>query len=209
MRTFDCTAQDCPIFGPHLLEASAGTGKTFAIEHVFVRLILESGENPIELEQILAVTFTRAAARELRARIRANLDRAIASSDWEYLRSFANSQEAFRHLREARGVFDRCQIFTIHGFCYRILQEFAFEANLKFSFPDPEGPQQISKRMRREVSHFLEKIDGDLLCPEQMAHLLKGYDSIGELGKALLKAERFEKEPRRRRYHLGPDVRPA
>lgn len=77
MQRFDCLARECPLFGPHLLEASAGTGKTFSIEHIYVRLILESKEDPIEVEQILAVTFTRAATRELKARIRANLEKAL------------------------------------------------------------------------------------------------------------------------------------
>ena len=55
MQRFDCLAPDCPLFGPHLIEASAGTGKTFSIEHIYVRLVLEA----IEAEEILAVTFTR------------------------------------------------------------------------------------------------------------------------------------------------------
>ena len=118
MQRFDCLALNCPLFGPHLLEASAGTGKTFSIEHIFVRLILES----VEVEQILAVTFTRAATRELKARIRENLEKALALIQgdepiWEYLRPHLGSLDAIRSLTDALAGFDRCQIFTIHGFC--------------------------------------------------------------------------------------------
>src|SRR3990167_9466750 len=117
MQRFDCLAEQCPIFGPHLLEASAGTGKTFSIEHIFVRLILES-KDPIEVEQILAVTFTRAATRELKARIRANLEKALhflrsgqQEGAWNYLLPFYE-EGAVQRLTDALSGFDRCQIFT-------------------------------------------------------------------------------------------------
>ena len=127
MKIFNCLAPNVPLFGPHLLEASAGTGKTFSIEHIFVRLILEQ----IEVEEILAVTFTRAAARELKARIRSNLEKALKSIEegravWEYLEPVIGSKEAARLLSDAIAGFYRCQIFTIHGFCYRMLKEFSF-----------------------------------------------------------------------------------
>src|SRR3989338_849715 len=119
MKRFDCLALDCPLFGPHLLEASAGTGKTFSIEHIFVRLILEK----VGVEKILAVTFTRAATRELKARIRSNLEKALEciqsqNSSWEYLQPHFGSEEAIRLLADALATFDQCQIFTIHGFCF-------------------------------------------------------------------------------------------
>ena len=63
MHRFDCLAKDCPLFGPHLLEASAGTGKTFTIEHVVVRLLLAD----VPLEEILCVTFTRSATGSLKS----------------------------------------------------------------------------------------------------------------------------------------------
>ena len=129
MQKFDCLSIDCPLLGAHILEASAGTGKTFSIEHVFVRLLLE--KKGIELEEILAVTFTRAAARELKGRIRNNIEKAISFlqnglSPWDYLKAVDHPERAIRILLDAQAVFDRCQIFTIHGFCYRMLKEFAF-----------------------------------------------------------------------------------
>lgn len=72
MKEFNILDRNLSIFGPHFLEASAGTGKTFAIEHLVARLILET-KDPIAMEQILIVTFTREATRELKRRIRQNL----------------------------------------------------------------------------------------------------------------------------------------
>ena len=190
MRPFNCLSSDCPIFGPHLLEASAGTGKTFSIEHVVVRLLIESEE--IEIEQILAVTFTRAATRDLKRRIRANIEEALSriqssKKGWEYLDPYLGSEKAARKLRDASLAFDQCQIFTIHGFCHRMLQEFAFEADLGFSLRDPDREALVPKRIRREAKKFIETgIGPDLLCPEQMACLLKECDSLDELVQSLL-----------------------
>lgn len=63
--TFDVLSRDLNVFDHHFLEASAGTGKTFAIEHIVTRLLIE-GKPSFSIEQILVVTFTRAAARELK-----------------------------------------------------------------------------------------------------------------------------------------------
>lgn len=193
MQRFDCLAKDCPLLGPHLLEASAGTGKTFSIEHIYVRLILES----VDVEQILAVTFTRAATRELKARIRSNLEKALESlrtlkAPWPYLETHLGSEEATRKLNEALSGFDRCQIFTIHGFCYRMLKEFAFEAKIALSLPNPDE-KMTPKRLREAASDFLENgIDPSLLCPEQCASLTKDFDSKEEIEKKLLRLEKVE-----------------
>lgn len=192
MRPFNCLSSDCPIFGPHLLEASAGTGKTFSIEHVVVRLLLQS---EIEIEQILAVTFTRAATRDLKKRIRSNIEEALfrirsGKSGWEYLDSFLGSEKAARKLSDATLAFEQCQIYTIHGFCYRMLQEFAFEAGLGFSLKDPDRSAEIPKRICREAKKFLEAgVGSDLLCPEQMAYLIRAFDSQDEIIHDLLKSK--------------------
>ncbi len=202
MQRFDCLSRNCPLFGPHLLEASAGTGKTFSIEHVYVRLILESRKkDPIEVENILVVTFTRAATRELKSRIRANFEKAISflqSNDraeeregaWDYLKPYLETEEssdAVRALSDALSAFEKCQIFTIHGFCWRMLNEFAFEANEGFSLPDPDVEKRISGRIRKSARDFLAYgLNEGLLCPEQAALLLKKYDSIDELAERLL-----------------------
>lgn len=191
METFDCLALECPLFGPHLLEASAGTGKTFSIEHIFARLILEG----IEGEQILAVTFTKAATRELKARIRANLETAAAairaaSSSWSYLQPHLGSNESLRKLSDALAGFDQCQIFTIHSFCARMLKEFAFEANVG-AISNPDEGQKIPEALRTAARDFLEHgIEETLLCPEQICLLLKEFDSMDEIADALLRLDK-------------------
>ena len=72
MKSFDLFNPESSIFGHHFLEASAGTGKTFAIEQLTARFIAEEG---VMLDEILIVTFTRAAVRELKTRIEKTLQK--------------------------------------------------------------------------------------------------------------------------------------
>lgn len=140
---FDILSRDVSVHRSRVVEASAGTGKTFAIENLVLRLLIEddplTGE-PLHLEQILAVTFTRAATRDLKKRIRSNLDKA-----WNWLNSLPSPaapafiqaiqekgpeacQKAARRLEYALATFDQAQIFTIHGFCARMLVEHHLDA---------------------------------------------------------------------------------
>ncbi len=192
MQIFDCLALNCPLFGPHLLEASAGTGKTFSIEHIFVRLILEK----IELEQILVVTFTKAATRELKARIRSNIEKAIHSlksdqSASQYLEPRRGSKESIQLLTDALSSFDQCQIFTIHGFCLRTLKEFAFEAHL--SFPSNlDEKKSVPEVFKKAASDFLEYgIDPSWISNEQLTLLFKEFDSSDAIINRLLRFEEF------------------
>ncbi len=93
MNSFDILSKAVPLQRRLFLEASAGTGKTFTIEHLVIRLLLETDYT---LDQILVVTFTRAATRELKVRIRANLERALSLEHKEKLKNglltFENAQ---------------------------------------------------------------------------------------------------------------------
>ncbi|MBA3464130.1 MAG: UvrD-helicase domain-containing protein [Deltaproteobacteria bacterium] len=114
-----------------VVEASAGTGKTFFLEHRVVDLILAGAE----LGQILLVTFTEKAVAELRMRIRDVLDRLSraqtdAPDDCESVWDL--DADAKKRLRAAVTAFDHAPIFTIHGFCHRILVEDAFAARRLF-----------------------------------------------------------------------------
>ncbi len=127
--------------GVNLIEASAGTGKTYAIACLFLRLVVEKGLLP---EEILVVTFTEAATKELRARIRERLRDARdafagtlspARTDpfLDGLAANANgagpgTKEALERLDRALRTFDCAAISTIHGFCFRVLKENAFES---------------------------------------------------------------------------------
>ena len=189
MQPFNVLEVETPLFGAKLLEASAGTGKTFAIEHLFVRLLIEAppGKEPLVLEQILAITFTKAAAREMRMRIRANLEKALQQlkeePQWPYLRPHAGSMAAIRKLEDALLGFDRAQIFTIHGFCERSLAQFALEAKV---LPEGGDENPLSQTIRPYLLDFL--IQQQSLCPEQLGRVLVKKRGIAELCAALLKA---------------------
>ncbi len=130
--------ENIALAGTTLIEASAGTGKTYTITSLFVRLILDG----FQLEQILAVTFTEAATSELRDRIRLRLVQALAAiegghSDDPFLQYLLTRPGTANHvlrnrIRAALGAFDEAAIFTIHGFCHRVLQENAFESGMVF-----------------------------------------------------------------------------
>jgi exodeoxyribonuclease V beta subunit len=114
-----------------VVEASAGTGKTFFLEHRVVDLILAGAE----LGQILLVTFTDKAVAELRLRIRDLLDRlsrTVRSTAGDAEPAWLIDDDARRRLRAAVTAFDHAPIYTIHGFCHRILIEDAFSARRLF-----------------------------------------------------------------------------
>jgi len=98
-----------------VVEASAGTGKTYQLEHLILDLIAEGRAT---IDQILVVTFTERATNELQARVRKTLEAAAA------VRSPSPHDEAARaRLVEARRAFDQAAITTIHAFCQRLLTE--------------------------------------------------------------------------------------
>src|SRR5690606_6950399 len=119
--------------GRNLIEASAGTGKTWTLTTLYARLLLEK---QLSVGQILVVTYTKAATAELRERIRARLAELLAVYDKgpgkdQLLNSLQQrypQPEHRRRLRLAVHGFDEAAIFTIHGFCQRALQDAAFEA---------------------------------------------------------------------------------
>ncbi|MCY3620337.1 MAG: exodeoxyribonuclease V subunit beta [Gammaproteobacteria bacterium] len=128
-----------------LIEASAGTGKTYALTTLAARLLVEER---VEIGELLVVTFTIAATGELRDRIRATLRGALrraedesASSDpqatsllerWQGLG--IDNADVARRLDLALLDLDRANVMTIHGFCQRVLADFAFEGGLPFAF---------------------------------------------------------------------------
>jgi exodeoxyribonuclease V beta subunit len=114
--------------GRTAVEASAGTGKTYTLASLVVRYVAEAG---VPIDEILIVTFTRAAAAELRDRVRSRLTDAVAAlkrpadqplAD-EFFAALAqeNRQERLRRLEEAVVGFDAATITTIHGFAQRML----------------------------------------------------------------------------------------
>lgn len=137
-----------PLHGARLIEASAGTGKTFTIAGLYLRLLLGHGSAetrhrvPLTVDQILVVTFTEAATAELRDRIRARIhDARIAfargqSSDpviQPLLNEFDDHKQAAEILLQAERQMDEAAVYTIHGFCQRMLTQNAFESGSRFN----------------------------------------------------------------------------
>ncbi len=128
---------------PALVQASAGTGKTYAITTYFVRAILERDLTP---EKILVVTYTKAATAELRVRARERLVTAIGlldrtSADGDVLHGVVAAavgrmgrRKTEIKLREALGQMDQASILTIHGFCQRLLQDYPLSFGIDFDF---------------------------------------------------------------------------
>ncbi len=161
--------------GPHLVAASAGTGKTYNIQNIYARLVAEKG---FRAAQIQVMTYTDAATKELRARVRAVLANMAQFLAGKTEGLGKDEQERLAKLRECaradiggRGAtallgadadavararvelalmeFDQAAISTIHGFCRRALVRFAFETDSAFrtEFADTKS-EDLSRRVR-------------------------------------------------------------
>src|SRR5690349_4899997 len=116
-----------------VIEASAGTGKTTTIAAIVLRLLAEKG---ISIERILVTTYTELATAELRGRIRDTIADALAHKQLPYVaeivKNVGDQKQLERTLRIALQSFDEAPIFTIHGFCARVLADRAFESGAPF-----------------------------------------------------------------------------
>ncbi|MGK0289907.1 MAG: exodeoxyribonuclease V beta subunit, partial [bacterium] len=151
---------ECPLEGKVLIEASAGTGKTFSIAGLFLRLLIEK---KYSVQEILVVTFTHAATEELKNRIRLRIRQAwncvsklcSEKHQWtlddvikqdEFIGNLfiqyenqaePSEQSVWSELKTCLNIalvnFDEAQISTIHSFCQKILQENTFSSNSLFS----------------------------------------------------------------------------
>src|SRR5690606_25886225 len=132
-----------------------------AIATLFLRLLLEGN---VDVDQILVVTFTEAAAAELRDRVRARLRDAIEAYDHPdsaeptIARFVRRRLEAGLHDRDQARLlaslhaFDEAPISTIHGFCHRVLQDRAFESGVAF---DTELVVDDTAMLEEAVRDFL------------------------------------------------------
>lgn len=148
-----------PLTGERLIEASAGTGKTFTIAALYLRLLLGlGGQNahprPLSVEELLVVTFTQAATEELRGRIRANIhelriacvrNRTDNPLFQKLLTEIPDLHQAAQVLRLAEQQMDEAAIFTIHGFCQRMLSLNAFESGMLFEQQLIEDESQLRR----------------------------------------------------------------
>ena len=114
-----------------IVEASAGTGKTYALEHVVQHLV---EEKCVDIRNLLLVTFTEKAAGELKERIRGMLSSAES----------ARAQSALKHLDEAT-------ICTIHSFCQELLREYPFESGLQMKTEVVDSDEDVVEKAVRSV----------------------------------------------------------
>ena len=124
-----------------MVEASAGTGKTYTIEQLVVRLLKE--EPDLHLENILLVTFTEKATGELKLRIRQNIEQALDHP------SLDNAVR--RKLCDTLDNFDNTAIATIHGFCHSLLKEFPFETGNLFRQELIDDGPLLDKLLRKQM----------------------------------------------------------
>jgi exodeoxyribonuclease V beta subunit len=175
-----------PLGVPTLIEASAGTGKTFSIKHLVLRLVVEEG---FSIDRILVVTFTKAATAELSSRIRQH----IADAD-DYLKGTLPAgdvdgilveqakrweeqgiarEEVLRRLGDALARFDSAPIYTIHSFCEKSLRSRAFSASDNFDFDLAESDADF----RRTAIEDFERRELDRLQGADPAFLEKLLDA--------------------------------
>ena len=181
------SAIDFPLFDTRLIEASAGTCKTFTIAALYVRLILghQLGEafkdRALFPPDILVVTFTEAATKELRDRIRTRL-----SSAARYFRGQKEAEDAFleellcfyadesqrlscaQKLELAANWMDEAAVFTIHGWCNRMLKQHAFDSGSLFNLElKPDETELLNQVVRDYWRTFYYALDADnVFLPE-------------------------------------------
>ena len=192
--------------GTSLVEASAGTGKTYAIGMLVLRGVVELG---IPIEKILIVTFTKAATEELKGRIRSRLAEArdllqnqlqsrgtTASAevdatllDWSA--TLIDLELAIRRLKLALFDIDNASIFTIHGFCQRMLVDQALESGQLFNVElvtsiDHIISQVVDDFWRNEVYQLdplpCAMLTSTFTTPEDLlASVSEAYRSVGKI----------------------------
>ncbi|AUI65090.1 MULTISPECIES: exodeoxyribonuclease V subunit beta [Glaesserella] len=190
-----------PLNQSSLIEASAGTGKTYTMANLYLRLILGVGCNPLNVEQILVVTFTKAATQELRDRIREKLANV---AKWFQDPSTDDAKKAFKEpflaelydavkpqlnqallrLKIAEREIDLASIFTIDSFCQKMLFQFAFDSGIRFDIDllanEDELLTRLSEETWRELFYpmgFAETqiVSQELKTPEDTLKSIKSY----------------------------------
>ncbi|WP_145128952.1 exodeoxyribonuclease V subunit beta [Pseudomonas sp. URMO17WK12:I11] len=198
MTAVNLNPLDFPLHGSRLIEASAGTGKTFTIALLYVRLVLGHGgeaayKQALTPPQILVVTFTDAATQELRDRIRARLNeaalcfQAAESSHDPLLVKLRDEYPAdqwpacARRLQLASEWMDEAAVSTIHGWCYRMLREHAFDSGSLFTQTLETDQRELLDEVVRD--YWRRQFYG--LPPEVAKVVTDSFKSPTELREAL------------------------
>ncbi len=189
----------CPLAGINLIEASAGTGKTFNVCALYLRLLLE---RELDVTDILVVTFTKAATAELRERIRSRIADALlllgdgtgaatpADGDPFVVELLAESErrglarDAMRkRLESALQNFDQAAIFTIHSFCQRALADTPLASGVPFDYELVTDDSDLAEEVANDF--WRRHVAGEELAPALAGYLLANKDSPGRWSKLL------------------------
>jgi exodeoxyribonuclease V beta subunit len=206
-----------PLLGKSLIEASAGTGKTYTIANLYLRVLL--GDHSLGLkpvDRILVVTFTRAATEELRGRIRdrirelyedvlrlkknSNYDGGEKGKDKDrvndakllisgtennfYSDQYPEKLSLTDWLQANLSQMDESSVFTIHGFCQRILKQFAFDSGVGFESEMILDSQEYLRRAAqdywRELAYPMDQeqltaLLGQVTGPEKVFSKVRGW----------------------------------
>lgn len=187
MTSFEILDRHLSIFSPKFIEASAGTGKTFAIENLVLRLILEK-ESKLNIDEILVITFTKEATRQLKERIRKLFQKSLEElktetiTDKDYLNAIiekggASLELAIKQIQRALFCFDSAQIMTIHSFCFRLLSEIKGHIFL-------EETAEITQEEKKQIvtDFFRLDLSGQQISKSQLKVCLKQFrDDPGKL----------------------------
>ena len=172
-----------PNTGVQLIEASAGTGKTYSITSMYLRLLLE---RRLTVEQILVVTFTEAATAELHERIRTRLRTAAQAFEdrdggddpflCQLVARSSDPEADRRFLARALSDIDKGAVSTIHGFAHRMLQQHALETGLLFEMELTGATETLAKEITDDYwSRFFYD------CDPRLATLVRQGVSPGQL----------------------------
>ncbi len=198
IQVHDCGEID---LGKHaLIEASAGTGKTYTIENLVVRLLEERAD--LGLENILLVTFTEKATSELKMRIREKIEHSLKNPGGE--------GEKSRKLQDALDIFDQAPIYTIHGFCQTVLRDFAFENGTVFQSEVMEDAPLFNTLLKEQMRSLWPKRYG-----KDLAKVLKisGFnekkeaflETVSRLGRISQRVRRRQTSSRSQRNGVSRD----
>ncbi|HTA18892.1 MAG TPA: UvrD-helicase domain-containing protein [Polyangia bacterium] len=170
-----------------VVEASAGTGKTYLLEHLVVDRIVR-GE--ARVDEILVVTFTEKATDELRRRLRLKLDELLAHTAPAPAGADATArwhldEAARRRLIEARNAFDRATIRTIHGFCEQVLREVGFVSGRLLTQEHVDGQRVFTEAFKTALRTTLAT---EPATRAYLAAWIEAGRTIEDLGLTLFRA---------------------
>ena len=189
MKTEKFDVLKAGLSGVNLVEASAGTGKTYSIALLFLRWILSERYNG-KIDSVVVVTFTKYATAELKERILHFLETALGFLSGkecgdEQIRAVCREirqerkESVVENLKSAINSFDTASIFTIHGFCRKLILENAFEIGSRFTLDlveDPDVSRETSTEFFRKV--LAKNSDREFLNAARKELSVKNFENL-------------------------------